>query len=95
MRYGSSLNPEAEGVSYAALTEATTQEGGGQFQPFGARPEEPLLLLSVFEELPIGFHAIPGLDFVVRRAGGYPHPLYPVGPTANVLVSRICSCVSP
>ena len=65
---------------YAALTARTTQETADKFQPFEKHPEELFLLLNMFEELPAGFHAIPGLSYLLRRADGFKHPLYPQAP---------------
>ena len=65
---------------YASLTKHTTKETATKFQPFEKHPEEPLLLLSMFEELPQGFHAVPGLRYVLRRADGFKHPLHPTAP---------------
>lgn len=52
-------------ADYAALTASTTQETATSFQPF--TPGELVDLISMFEEMPQGFHAIPGLTTVVRR----------------------------
>ena len=30
----------------------------------------------MFEELPAGFHAVPGLSYLLRRQDGHVHPLY-------------------
>jgi surface protein len=64
-------------AEYEALTAPTTGETAAAFQSFYDHVEEPLLLLTMFEELPSGFHVVPGLDYVLRRADGYPHPRYP------------------
>ena len=33
-------------------------------------------MLSMFEELPSGFHKVQGLGYLLRRADGYNHPRY-------------------
>ena len=62
---------------YATLTAPTTVEDQHAFQPFDTHPAEPLLLLTMLEELPSGLHAVPGLRYLLRRADGQIHPLYP------------------
>jgi len=78
-RFGCSVAPITN-AGYLTMTARTTAEDGSQFQPWSVHPEEPLLLLSMFEELPNGFHVIKGLDYIVRRGDGYDHPLYPTAP---------------
>ena len=73
-RYGVTTEPH----DYAALTQWTTGEGAGRFQPFHA--EEIVTLLNMFEEFPSGMHKTPGLTHLVRRLDGTPHPLYPGAP---------------
>ena len=63
---------------YVALTQWTTSEGAGRFQPF--HPEEIVTLLNMFEEFPSGMHKTQGLTHLVRRLDGTPHPLYPGAP---------------
>ena len=60
---------------YAALTAGTTQEDASQFQEF--YPEEKLLILTMFEEMPTGMHKMPELKYLVRRKTGQSHPIYP------------------
>ena len=63
---------------YAYLTRNTTQENEYYFQEF--KPNELLMLLTMFEEMPPGLQKTPGLDYVVRRIDGHHHPLYPNAP---------------
>jgi hypothetical protein len=63
---------------YAALTAPTTKEDAAHFQPF--HPAELLQLIDTFEEMPDGYHKVPGLKYLVRRKDGQPHPLYPAAP---------------
>jgi len=67
-------------AEYESLTLPTTAETAASFQPFETHPEEPLLLLTMFEELPAGFHVIAGLAHILRRVDGHPHPLYSPAP---------------
>ena len=60
---------------YAALTAGVTDEDASKFQKF--HPREILALLNAFEEYPSGMHKTPGLDYLVRRLDGLPHPRYP------------------
>lgn len=39
--------------------------------------EELMALASMLEEFPQGMHHTPGLNYLVRRLDGTPHPLYP------------------
>ncbi len=59
---------------FTALTLNTTGEDENSFKPF--HPEELVQIITMFEEMPSGYHAIDGLDYLVRRADGMPHPLY-------------------
>ena len=50
-------------------------------------PEEVLMIINQFEELPLGLHVIrqrgddsKGLKYLFRRANGHNHPLYPEAP---------------
>ncbi len=61
---------------YRELTKYTTGEGEGRFMPF--KNEELMALASMLEEFPQGMHHTPGLNYLVRRLDGTPHPLYPV-----------------
>ena len=60
---------------YRALTAATTAEDYGDFQEF--HPREIIALLNVLEEFPSGMRKTPGLDYLVRRRDGFPHPIKP------------------
>ena len=79
-RYGCTTRVPSGGYDYQQLTAPTTKETAAKFQPFEKHPEEPLLLLGMFEELPQGFHAVPGLGYLLRRADGFKHPLHPTAP---------------
>jgi hypothetical protein len=86
-RYG--CTTDISNALYTSLTALTTSETEASFQNFDAHTEEPLLVLTMFEELPAGFHAIAGLSYLLRRADGYEHPLYPAAaavawPKANI-----------
>lgn len=63
---------------YAALTAPTTGEGAERFQSF--HPEELIDIINAFEEMPRGMHAVDGLNYLVRRLDGTPHPLYATAP---------------
>ena len=67
-----------EHTTYEALTANTTNEPGSRFQAFHA--EEIVQIINNFEEMPTGMHALPGLQYLVRRLDGTPHPLYPEAP---------------
>ena len=80
-RYGITIASAAlPAATYRTLTARTTAELAGDFQPFETHASEPLLLLTMFEELPAGFHQVKGLAYVLRRADGHAHPLYPTAP---------------
>ena len=70
-RFGCSINPP----DYSELTLGTTNEEASHFQDF--EPSELVEILNMFEEMPEGFHKIPGLNYLIRRQNGHPHPLYP------------------
>ena len=70
-RYAVSVNPP----SYEELTENTTAEHSGRFMPF--KNDELIELISMLEEYPTGMLKTPGLNYIVRRLDGLPHPLYP------------------
>ncbi|MYF93228.1 MAG: T9SS type A sorting domain-containing protein [Gemmatimonadetes bacterium] len=72
-RYGISLQ-----VDYRELTRNTTQEGASRFMSF--KDEELLAIISMLEESPKGMLHTPGLDYMVRRLDGTPHPFYPQAP---------------
>lgn len=63
---------------YWSLTAPTGNESEHNFQPFQAN--EIVLLLNMLEEMPKGMHKVVGLDHLVRRLNGLPHPLYPTAP---------------
>ena len=73
-RYGVSVDVP----DYAELTRSTTEERAGRFGEF--KDEELLFLASMFEEYPEGLRLTPGLQYLVRRLDGTPHPLYPEAP---------------
>ena len=70
-RYGVSVNVP----DYRELTRYTTGEDAGRFMPF--KNEELMALASMLEEFPQGMRHTPGLNYLVRRLDGTPHPLYP------------------
>ena len=39
-----------------------------------------MALVSMFEEYPQGMHSTPGLQYLVRRLDGTPHPINPTAP---------------
>ena len=64
---------------YVQLTRYTTGgEPALRFQDF--HPEEIVLLINMFEEMPRGMHRLPELQYLVRRLDGTPHPIYPTAP---------------
>ncbi|MFH0900716.1 MAG: hypothetical protein V2A73_08825 [Pseudomonadota bacterium] len=63
---------------YSALTAPTTGEDSGRFQQF--HPLELVEIINMFEEMPQGYHVVPGLRFLVRRKDGMRHPIYPEAP---------------
>ena len=63
---------------YSELTKYTTGEHAGRFSEF--KNEELIALVSMFEEFPKGMITTPGLNYLVRRLDGTPHPLYPTAP---------------
>ena len=62
-------------VDFNRLTAQTTGETASSFQAF--EPDEIVHLINIMEEMPKGFHKIPGLRHIVRRINGTPHPIYP------------------
>jgi hypothetical protein len=62
--------------NYTELTRNTTRESAGRFQRF--KPLELVSIINMFEELPAGFHVVRGLDYLVRRLDGQPHPTHPL-----------------
>ena len=69
-RFALSRNP-----NYTTLTANTTAEGSSRFQAF--KPSEIVEIINMFEEMPKGMHKISGFNYIIRRADGVPHPLYP------------------
>ncbi len=63
---------------YVELTRYTTGEDAGRFSEF--KNEELIALVSMFEEFPQGMLKTPGLNYLVRRLDGTPHPRYPTAP---------------
>ena len=61
--------------NYTTLTKNTTGESASAFQKF--TPAELVTIINIFEEMPSGFHSIPELDSLVRRADGTTNPSYP------------------
>ena len=59
---------------YKELTKYTTVEDEHRFQKF--TPTELIYIISMFEEMPSGFHAIKELKYLARRNNGQDHPLY-------------------
>jgi hypothetical protein len=57
---------------------ALTGEQATRFQDFQA--EELVAIISMFEEMPSGYHKIEGLDYLVRRINGADNPYYPEAP---------------
>ena len=66
---------------FLTLTSATTNESANSFQEF--HPLELVEIINMFEEMPDGFHSLEGLNYLVRRADGVPHPLYPQAPAVS------------
>lgn len=60
-------------ADYSVLTASTTRETATSFQAFP--PSELVDLISMFEEMPTGFHAVAGLTTVVRRADAGESPV--------------------
>ena len=73
-RYAVSINVP----DYSELTRHTTGEHAGRFSEF--KNEELMALVSMLEEFPQGMIKTPGLNYLVRRLDGTPHPLYPSAP---------------
>ena len=70
-RYGVSIDVP----DYIELTRRTTKEDAGRFGEF--KNEELITLVSMFEEYPQGMLTTPGLQYLVRRLDGTPHPINP------------------
>ncbi len=73
-RYAVSINVP----DYTELTRYTTGEHAARFTTF--KNEELIAIATMFEEYPQGMHKTAGLNYLVRRLDGTPHPLYPVAP---------------
>ena len=73
-RYGISIDVP----DYTELTRRTTKEHAGRFGEF--KNEELMALVSMFEEYPQGMLSTPGLQYLVRRLDGTPHPINPTAP---------------
>ncbi len=73
-RYNVSINVP----DYRELTRHTTGEHAGRFSEF--KNEELMALVSMLEEYPSGMIKTPGLNYLVRRLDGTPHPRYPGAP---------------
>ena len=73
-RYAVSINVP----DYSELTRHTTGEHAGRFSTF--KNEELMALVSMFEEFPQGMIKTSGLNYLVRRLDGTPHPLSPSTP---------------
>ncbi len=76
-RYGVTMDITRH-TTYRALTAHTTGEDASRFQAFHA--EEIIQIINMLEEMPSGMHATPGLQFLVRRRDGHPHPINPTAP---------------
>ncbi|HXV65735.1 MAG TPA: hypothetical protein VD731_00720 [Nitrosopumilaceae archaeon] len=63
---------------YTKLTQFTTNDDATSFQQFHSW--ELIEIINLFEEMPQGYHKVDGLNYLVRRADGLPHPLYPNAP---------------
>jgi len=66
---------------YNKLTKSTTNESEKSFQQF--HPWELLEIINTFQEMPNEFHSVEGLNYLVRRADGTDHPLYPSAPAVS------------
>lgn len=73
-RYGVSTRVS----NFDKLTQFTTKDSASSFQQFHAW--ELVEIINMFEEMPQGFQKIDGLNYLVRRADGIPHPIYPNAP---------------
>ena len=58
--------------------QSLTEEHADRFQGFHS--EELIHLIEALAEMPLGYHKIPGLRYLVRRRNGHPHPIYPEAP---------------
>ena len=73
-RYAVSVNVP----DYTELTRYTTGENTARFTTF--KNEELIAIATMFEEYPKGMHKNVGLNYLVRRLDGTPHPIYPSAP---------------
>ena len=73
-RYGISIDVP----DYTELTRRTTKEHSGRFGEF--KNEELMAIVSMLEEYPQGMLSTPGLQYLVRRLDGTPHPINPTAP---------------
>ena len=64
--------------NYTDLTSLTTHEDEHRFQKFS--PTELIYIISMFEEMPRGFHVVKELKYLVRRKNGHIHPTHPTAP---------------
>ena len=69
-RYGVSIDID----NYQTLT----GEPSTRFQDF--QPEELIEIITMFEEMPSGFHKVEGLNYLVRRLNGAVNENYPEAP---------------
>ncbi len=72
---------------YMALTALTTHEGASSFDQF--RPRELLDLAGMLEEMPSGYHVVPGLKYLVRRAFAQGIPNCPCAAVARTAAGYI------
>ena len=70
-RYNVSLHPP----DYSELTQHTTGESSERFTSF--KNEEILTIITMLEEFPSGMRTTPDLKYLIRRADGVPHPMFP------------------
>ena len=73
--------------NYTELTKGTTNEDETQFMEF--LPEEKLMILTMFEEMPEGMHKMPELKYLVRRKTGQTHPIYPSAAAVTWVYSEV------
>ena len=81
-RYAVSINVP----DYTELTRYTTGENAARFTTF--KNEELTAIATMFEEYPKGMHKNVGLNYLVRRLDGTPHPIYPSAPAVAWTQSR-------
>ncbi len=66
---------------FKKLTKYTTSESEQSFQEF--HPWELIEIINTWEELPEEFQLSDGLNYLVRRADGTPHPFHPMAPAVS------------